>query len=100
MDTTGICSNKVALDDVIRDELPTDPSKEDLLPVPPLFGTDDYWSDGDEDFPSYEGETRAPDAGLSLVESFPVEDRRGDREGATHEEPEEELPAPAEGQAT
>lgn len=51
LNTKGICPNKVAFDGDIRDELERDPPEEDLPPVLPLFGTDDYLSDGDKDFP-------------------------------------------------
>lgn len=54
LDTVGICSNKFAFGDTIRDLRPeTDPPEPPYPPMPENYGTDDYTSGGDDDFPCY-----------------------------------------------
>lgn len=50
LDVSGICPNKLADGQVIRDPKKSDPTPK-ILPMPPNFECEDYSSEEDPDFP-------------------------------------------------
>lgn len=54
LDTVGICPNQFVFDDIIRDrDSASDPPELPYPPMPENYDVDNYYSDGDRDFPYY-----------------------------------------------